>query len=809
MLVIKFGGSSVGSVINIEKVKNILNRKKEPFILVVSAFQGVTDYLNQLAGKALSGDYIESLEMLRKKYLEFTRALLRPSNQTETIITIQQNMLQLEDICHGIHSLGELSEKTLARVLGNGEQLSSVIIYEYLKQEGIAIEYLSSEELITANDNYLEAEVDYVKTYKQIENRVNKSTCYIAAGFIASNSRNERVVLGRGGSDYTAALFAGALNAASLELWSDVSGMLNANPNLVRAAESIERMSYKEAFEMAYFGAKVVYPPAIRPVMQKGIPVYLKNTNNPEDSGTLIHESNYGASNKIIGVSTLSDIAVLTISGVGLAGNRGVARRVFQAMEESSINIIFITQACSEQSICLGIKAQHANEACFALEKQFSQEMKDDLVNQVEVDDNQVVLAVVGDNMKHQAGLSGKIFGSLGENNISVRAIAQGASERNISIVIDAKDEHKAVNVIHERFFQSSVKKVHIFVIGIGNVGSQFLNILEKQQIIFKEKHHIELKLMGIANSTRYKIDKNGLEISSVRNPETWDKYNSISEFIEKIKELNLRNSIFIDNTASEVVSQTYAQLFSHSISVVTCNKIAGSSPYKNYASLISLAKEKNCHFQYETSVGAALPVIKTIQDLKHSGDHINRIEAVLSGSLNFIFNNYDAKQSFSEVVRQAQKEGYTEPNPKNDLTGLDVMRKILILARESGFAIELDDIVFKGFLPESCCESNEPDEFFESLNKEEAYFANLYQQAKQNNRHLKVVAVMENGSVSVSLRNVDASSPFYHLDGKDNIVALFTDRYTPEPLIIKGAGAGAEVTASGVFSDLIYIVNR
>ncbi len=810
MLVLKFGGSSVDSALNIEKIKNILTRKKEPFVLVVSALSGITDALGLLAQKALESNFDDSLAHIKTRHLELAKALLKPVSQTETFIHIQQTMLKLEDVCNGIRSLGELSDKTMARVLAVGEELSSELIGHYLNQEGMSIKNLPAGELISANGNYLNTDVNYEVSYSRIRDYINPDTCYIAPGFVAINPRGDRVVLGRGGSDYTAALIAGAIDATALELWSDVNGMLNANPNLVRNAGSIKRLSYKEAFEMAYFGAKVVYPPAIRPVMQKKIPVFLKNTSQPGEAGTLIHGSNEGETNKIIGVSTLPQMAILTISGVGLAGTKGLARRVFQAMEEAGINIVFITQACSEQSICLGIKAQFAEDAKNALASQFHHEMKDGLVNPVELEDDKIVLAVIGDNMKHQVGLSGKIFGALGENNISVKAIAQGASERNISIVLDAKDEHKAVNVIHERFFQASVKKIHLFVAGVGNVGSQFLNILEKQQANFLENHKIELKLVGVANSTKFILNTDGLSFETARKiRQAGTPYSSFAGFVDDIIALNLRNSIVIDNTASEEVSLEYDRLFGHSISVVTCNKFAGSSPISNYQKLMKLTHDKNCKFQYETSVAAALPVIKTIQDLSHSGDRVNRIEAVLSGSLNFIFNNYNTGLPFADIVQQAKDEGYTEPDPKIDLTGLDVMRKILILARESGYMVEPEDVTFSGFLPESSLKTETPEEFIEVLRSEEAHFRAMHQKAQQNNCRLKVVAVMDNGKLSVSLQQVDAASPFYHLDGKDNIVSLFTNRYNPEPLIIKGAGAGAEVTASGVFSDLIFIVNR
>ncbi|MGB6035319.1 MAG: ACT domain-containing protein, partial [Cryomorphaceae bacterium] len=536
-----------------------------------------------------------------------------------------------------------------------------------------------------------------------------------------------------------------------------------------------------------------------------------KNTLSPEDEGTFISNQNKSDEHKIHGLSSLDHIAMITVSGIGLAKKKGSARRVFQALEEAQINIVLITQSCSEQSIGMGIDQMNMEKAEAAINQEFSYEIEKGLINPVSSQTDKCIIALIGDNMRHKVGLCGKVFGAIGENGINITAIAQGASERNISIVIDRKDEAKALNVIHEKFFSNVVKDVHLFIAGVGNVGGEFLKIISDQKETLIEEYGINLKIVGVANSTKMLLS-NGEELSHediLSIKEKGKEYGSLSTYLDGIVDLNLRNSIFIDNTASEVVSNGYAQLLENSISVVTCNKIACSSEYELYARLKRLAKEHNCSFKYETSVGAALPIIKTIHDLNISGDKIHKIEAVISGSLNFIFNEYNGENQFADVVLKAKEDGYTEPNPLIDLSGLDVMRKILILSRESGLNRELPDITFNDFLPEECSKSKDVPTFFKNLEKHEAHFKDLYSKANANGHKLKVLATLENGKLSVALNEIPSDSPFYNLEGKDNVVAINTNRYAVEPLVIKGAGAGANVTASGVFSDLMQIINN
>ena len=830
MLVLKFGGTSVSSKSNLEKIAAILSSKTQNYIVVVSAFSGITNKLDQIASLSLEGKHTVLLEEFRNFHFEFIKELVSESHQIDLFVEVQQKCNQLESICESVGILKELSDRTRATILSFGERLSSTIVQKYLavnSQNPIKVDLLDSRKLISTHTNeskdYLNAVLDLEKSTTNIITKVDTTKNYIAAGFIASNQKGETVTLGRGGSDFSASIYANAHYATCLEIWSDVNGMQSANPRKVQATHSLQKLSYEEAFEMAYFGAKVLYPPSILPVMNKNIPLYLKNTFFPEQEGTFISNENKLTDNKIQGICSLDEIAIITVSGIGLAKKKGSARRVFQILEEANINIILITQSCSEQSIGIGINQSELATAETALNSAFEKDIKRGLMNEVKAIENQCIVALVGDNMKNAVGLAGKVFGAIGENGINVTAIAQGASERNISIVINKKDEEKALNVIHEKFFASAVKNVHVFIAGIGNVGTEFINILfaQKQKLI--EEYQINLKIIGIANSKQLLFKESATTFEKVEEltkeeilkfkkggkNATAKAYSSLKEYFEAIKELNLRNSVFIDNTASDIVSEGYEFLLKNSISVVTCNKIACSSEYSTYLKLNKLAKERNVHFKYETSVGAALPILKTIHDLKISGDKVNQIEAVISGSLNFIFNNYNAENKFADVVLQAKEEGYTEPNPLIDLSGLDVMRKILILSRESGLNREMSDITFNSFLPDECTNSKSVEELFENLKKHENHFATLYQNAHKNGNKLKVVAKMEKGNLSVALKEIPSNSPFYNLEGKDNVVAINTNRYVNEPLVIKGAGAGAAVTASGVFADLMFIMNN
>lgn len=806
MEIIKFGGTSVSSKKSLNRIKSILSGKKESYIIVVSALSQVTNTIEQLLNSSLEGNYIPLLEQLKKQHHNLIQELFPPVSQTNLLLLTQQSCNELESLCESIEILQECSPKTIAKALSYGEWLSSAIVKQYLESNDINLHFLNSQSILKADGEYLNAVVNFKETQLKV-NELNPKHSYITQGFVAQNDKGEIVTLGRGGSDYTAAILAKCINASKLEIWSDVSGVHTANPTKVANAQPIHELSYKEAMEMAYFGAKVLYPPTLLPIMEKQIPLFLKNTNQPEDEGTFIGSQECQSQQFIKGISSLNSISMLSISGVGLAQRKGFARRVFQAFEKAEINVILITQSCSEQSIGIAISTQNVEKAVEAIHEEFVHEMLLKLVNPVNIIKNLSVVAVIGDNMRKRSGLSGDIFSVLGHNGINITAIAQGASERNISIVVSEQDELKALNAIHQHFFSTVTKEINLFVAGVGNVGQQFLEILEKQSPGLESKHQVKLKLVGMANSKKMLLNEQG--ITDFENLHKVQKSTTINEFVESVIALNLPNSIFIDNTASQEVSNTYADLLSNSISVVTCNKIACSSSYSHYENLHQIAAVNQCWFKYETTVGAALPVIKTIDDLIQSGDNIKKIEAVLSGSLNYIFNSYDGSKPFSAIVKNALEEGYTEPNPLIDLSGLDVCRKILILARESQRKTEIEKIHFKPFLPEACTKSQSNDELFKQLDLHESHFQDLFERAKNNKAKLKVVAQLNGEAMEVSLSEIGSDSPFYHLEGKDNVVAIHSDRYEDFPLVIKGAGAGAKVTASGVFADLMYIVKK
>jgi aspartokinase/homoserine dehydrogenase 1 len=652
-----------------------------------------------------------------------------------------------------------------------------------------------------------EATTKAIQTYfSALEN--NSYDIYMAPGFIASDAEGNTTTLGRGGSDYTGAIYAAALKATALEIWTDVSGMMTADPRMVQNAKEIPIISYQEAMELSHFGAKVIYPPTIQPVMQQNIPVWIKNTFQPEHPGTIIMNESPDNGNFIRGISSIKNICLLSLEGSGMVGIPGFSKRLFEALAKKHINIILITQSSSEHSICVGVNAQDAHLAKLAVDSEFEQEINTEKVDPLIIEKDVAILALVGEQMKSHPGVSGKMFGVLGRNGINVRAIAQGSSEKNISAVIATQDVRKAINVLHEEFFETSYKQVNVYVAGAGNVGGKLIEQIKKQVPYLQQHLRLQINIVGIANSKKQLINPEGIDLTTWREQLEQAPTGTTTDYVNAILENNLRNTIFVDVTAHETVANVYAQLLSKTVSVVACNKIACSSPYEHYAKLKSLAREYHAAFLYETNVGASLPIIGTLNDLIRSGDIINKIEAVLSGTLNFVFNNYDGTVSFSKVVKQAQDLGFTEPDPRLDLGGTDVMRKIMILAREAGTKLEMKDIANEAFLPQSCFNGT-VDDFYAEMEKQEPHFKKLYEAAAAENCKLKFVAKFENdvngkGVAKVGLQHIQPSSDFYHLYGKDNLVLFYTMRYPELPLVIKGAGAGADVTASGVFADII-----
>jgi aspartokinase/homoserine dehydrogenase 1 len=815
MKILKFGGTSVANAHNIKLVLSIVQKtamSSTKLVVVVSAFSGVTDLLILAASKAASKDitFNDVVSQIEAKHQEAIGELIITSQQKPLLESINREINHLKTLLDGCFLLGELSNRTSDTIMGFGELLSSQIIAKALEQKVHNSGYKDSREIIKTNNHFGKAVVNFELSNKLIKDYFNSNVFRVTLvpGFIASSTDSYSTTLGRGGSDYTAAILAGALNAELLEIWTDVSGMFTANPKIVKQAHPIETISYQEAMELSHFGAKVLYPPTIQPVLKLNIPIVIKNTFEPEAAGTYISSERNENENPIKGISHIDNISLLTLEGSGMIGVSGSSKRLFEVLSNENINVIFITQASSEHSICIGILNEDAIKAQIAIDKAFELEITQNKIDSSIVEENLCIIALVGENMKSHQGLSGKMFSTLGKNNVNIRAIAQGASERNISAVINKRDVKKALNTLHECFFEDNAKQLNLFVMGVGNVGEKFIEQIHQQKKYLKENLKINLRVIALSNSRKMLFDEEGISLKnwkiSLENGEVANK----ESFISNVIALNLRNSIFVDVTANESISQTYSHYLKQNIAVVTCNKIACSSVYENYSNLKQLSRKFNAPFLFETNVGAGLPIIDTLKHLIASGDTVHKIQAVLSGSLNFIFNNFDEKNSFHDVVKEAGVQGFTEPDPKIDLSGVDVARKILILIRESGYKMEIEDIANESFLPVECLETKNNETFFASLIKNAAHFENIYKEALAKDCRLKYVAKFEDGKASVGLQFIPKESPFYNLEGKDNIVQFYTDRYVDQPLLIKGAGAGAAVTASGIFADVIRIGN-
>ncbi len=824
MQVLKFGGTSVANAENINKVISIVKNslQNDTTIVVVSALGGVTDLLLNAGKDAADGNeaYKEKLAIVEQRHLDAVKQLLPVAQQSHLLSLVKKSCNELDDICNGIFLLRELTARSKDRIASYGELLSSQIIAAAMNAAGVVAVWKDARELIRTNSNFTFAEVDFNTTYQQIKKYFASSDrkLFILPGFVAADAENITTTLGRGGSDYTASIIAAALQVDNLEIWTDVSGMMTADPRLANNAKIIPHISYQEAMELSHFGAKVIYPPTIQPVMGKGIAVWIKNTFAPTDAGTLITSrsvqgADAGGDNIVRGISSINNIALISLEGSGMIGIPGFSKRLFEALSQEKINVILITQSSSEHSICVGIEASAAQKAKQAVDTAFQNEITLQRVEPLKIENDLSIIALVGESMKSHSGISGRMFSAMGRNGVNVRAIAQGSSEKNISAVIATRDVKKAVNVLHEEFFETSYKQVNLFIAGAGNVGGKLLAQLQQQKDFLQSQLKLQLRVVGLINSKNMLIDEEGIDLASWKERMVSSSKADLQLFVDEIISKNLRNSVFVDVTAHDVVAGVYEQLLQKSISVVACNKIAASSEFNNYKKLKDLAREFNAQFLFETNVGAGLPVIGTLNDLLRSGDRVHKIEAVLSGTLNFVFNNYDGTQKFAAVVKQAQDEGYTEPDPRLDLSGKDVMRKIMILAREAGYKIEMDDIANNSFMPEECMQGS-VDDFYKAMEKHEAHFQQLLKAANDKGCKLKFVASFNSlpvgegqggvGKASVGLQHIDPQHNLYHLYGKDNIVLFYTDRYKDQPMVIKGAGAGADVTASGVFADIM-----
>lgn len=816
MKILKFGGTSVATAESIQQVIAICkdSAKNESVAVVVSALGGATDVLLNAGSKAEHKDqsYLDDISSLEQRHISTIKSLIADSHQEEVIEEIKLQFAQLSSILEGIYLINEFSNKTKDKIASFGELLSSYIIAEAMKSKGIDAERKNSQELIITDATFTNAKVNYAVTEKNIADyfKTAKNDITVLPGFVANTIHGETTTLGRGGSDFTASIIAKALNAEELEIWTDVSGMYTANPKLVKHAKPIDHISYHEAMELSHFGAKVLFSPTIQPVLEKQIPIRIKNTFEPEAQGTYITQSTNGVSSPAKGISHVENIALLTVEGSGMIGIPGFTKRILEVLSNAGINVSLVTQASSEHFLCMGIDSKDVTEAKELFEEAFAYDLAQGIVDPLIIEDGLAIIALVGDNMKSHQGISGRMFSTLGRNNVNIRAIAQGASEKNITAVIEQKDVKKALNTLHNAFFEGDTKQLNLFVVGVGNVGGKLLEQIYQQQQYLAEDQHLEVRVIAVANSKKMHFNPEGIDLSNwkdtlIKSGESLD----MDAFLNKVNDLNYRNSIFVDNTANESVSLRYADYLKNSIAVVACNKIACSSDYNNYQELKFLAKKYNAPFLFETNVGAGLPVIDTLKNLIMSGDKVTKIQAVLSGSLNFIFNNFVGDAAFENVVHEAGVQGYTEPDPRIDLSGVDVMRKILILARESGNVLELNDITNESFLPASSLAADSVQGFIDTLPKESAHFNAIRDEAAAKNCRLKYVAEFDNGKAKVGLQHIPSDHPFYNLDGSDNIVLFFTERYSEQPLIIKGAGAGAAVTASGLFADIIRIGNK
>jgi len=812
MKVLKFGGTSVGSPEMLRRVLNIVrdSAKLDQLIIVVSAFSGVTNTLEEHAQSSMSGKADNSIiGKLRSDHLAVVDNLFTDmkliSEVTEHVDSICNDLTK---ICRGVQLVGELTQRTSARILCVGELMSYSIIAAYFESEGIDCVGIDSRDLIVTKGDLLSGEVITDQTDTLLRALQGRANVVVIPGFVARDEEGRTSTLGRGGSDYTAALVAQATSAGSLEIWTDVSGVMTADPRLVGRAHPIELLSYAEAMELSFFGAKVIYPPTIQPLVQSDIPVWIKNTLRPDDKGTLITSATVDTNTTVKGISSIPDIGLITVSGSGMIGVPGTAMRMFTAMSTHDLSVLFITQSSSEHTITVGLKEEDAIEAHGHLMQAFEFEIEREIIDEIILETGLSLMAAVGDGMREHPGVAAKLFGLLGENGINIRAIAQGSTERNVSFVVKTTDTKKGLNAIHEGFFLSRNRVAHLFDIGVGNVGKALLGQLVSQQNSLREDQHLELRLSGLANSKKMSLVSHGIEI------ENWEDalHNGLDfnarQYAEEIVRMNVRNSVFIDNTGSSDIAQLYGYLLQNSIHVVTSNKIAASSSLDDYNNYKKLASEHGVQFRYETNVAAGLPVINTIKDMLMTGDKIHRIEAVLSGSLNYIFNKISPDLPFSEAVRQAREKGLTEPDPAIDLSGLDVQRKLLILARESGLKLEMSDVGKSTMIPDTLEMGSTWDDLHDYLKTQDAVIEEQRLLIEKQGKKWRFMATLDNGIAVVGIEAIDDMHPAWVLDGMDNLVLIYSERYASQPLVIKGAGAGPQVTASGVLADVLRIVN-
>ena len=810
MKVLKFGGTSVGSVKSILSLKKIVEKEahQQPVIVVVSALGGITDKLLYTAQLALNGDQVWKTEFdaIVDRHHKMIDTIISDPSSRENLFNLVDSLLeQLKSIYFGVFLIHDLSEKTQDAIVSYGERLSSNIVAALIK----GAKWFDSRNFIKTervNDKHtLDSELTYKLVKKAFADLPRIS---LVPGFISRDKTTERTTnLGRGGSDYTAAIIAAALNAECLEIWTDVDGFMTADPKVIKTAYTINELSYIEAMELCNFGAKVIYPPTIYPVCVKNIPIKVKNTFNPDNSGTVIKQKVENDRKPIKGISSISGTTLITVTGLSMVGVRGVNRRIFTTLADNGISVFMVSQASSENSTSIGVRDQDAARAVEVLNKEYEKEIETGAMFPMHAESNLATIAIVGENMKHTPGIAGKLFGTLGRSGVSVIACAQGASETNISFVVDGKSLRKSLNVLHDSFFLSEYKVLNLFICGIGTVGGKLLEQIKSQYEELKERSRLKLNVVGIASSKKAIFNRDGIDLNHYHELLEESEPSNAEKLKTSILGMNIFNSVFVDCTASKDIASLYQDLLEHNISIIAANKIAASSEYENYAQLKQTALQRGVLFRFETNVGAGLPIIGTINDLKHSGDKILKIEAVLSGTLNFIFNELSADVPFSETVRRAKEQGYSEPDPRIDLSGTDVVRKLVILSREAGYRVELSDVKKELFIPSDFFNSTE-EEFWKNLPSLDESFEQKRKELEAQGKKWRFVATLDHGETQVALKAVDHNHPFYNLEGSNNIVLLTTERYKEYPMQIQGYGAGASVTAAGVFANIMSIAN-
>lgn len=809
MRILKFGGSSVANGERIERVLKLVseNSKQERITVVVSAFQGVTDQLIDLGKKASNGDvsYLEALSALKDRHQRTIQELI-PDENAVFQKEIDSRFKELEDVLHGVYLIRELSLRTQDVIMSFGELFSARIIAEAARNAGLIAEFLDTRTIIKTDSRFGSARVLFDVTNSLIQRYFEiNSALQIGTGFIASTVREETTTLGRGGSDYTASILGAALNASEIQIWTDVNGVMTGDPNKVPKAFPIQAMSYEEAMEMSHFGAKIIHPPTMQPAMDKNISIRIKNTFHPEFTGTIINNVPIQSAYSIKGISSISKVSLLTVQGSGMIGIAGISSRLFGALARRGISVILITQASSEHSICIAVDPRQDEEAKSLIEEEFSLEIFARQVDPVILERDLSIMAVVGDDMRHTPGISGRIFQSLGKESINVVAVAQGSSERNVSVVISFADESKALQAVHDTFFFPSSKRLSLFLAGPGLIGKTLLKQIQDQLPLLK-KQNIDLQIAGIANSRQMIESEHGIDLTS------WKELLESSDVLMSPETLHsLLHRVggtlaFVDCTASETIRELYPDLLSSGVSIVTANKKALTGSWQEFVAIYNAAVSSEARLLYEATVGAGLPVISTLKDLVTTGDKIIKLEAILSGTLSYLFNRFDEKTSFSRLVSEARKLGYTEPDPRDDLNGADVGRKLLILARTIGLSLEMADLEIQSLIPENARSAPTSEEFLKMLAVEDAAFERLQTAVAKEGKVLRYIATLENGKAKVGLQRIAPEHPFYSISGNDNVIAFTTSRYQKNPLVVRGPGAGAEVTSAGVFADILRL---